>query len=129
MPCVNQNMQNENPFSGQFILIGTVVCDSLNDKVAFGAKCPMISIVDCDELSRSGRLENYVLNDGLNAGAILDDTLTQFGWRDIIVKNALPIAPKDDGWEPEIAALIETAKRIGIAHMVFEPEARAGVLH
>jgi hypothetical protein len=46
------------------------------------------------------------------------------------VKNVLPIAPKNEGWEPEIAALIKTAKKLGIAHMVFEPESeRPLVVH
>lgn len=122
-------MQNNSSFLGQFILIGTVVSEGYNPKVAKGAKCAMISVVDCDELSRTGRLNNYIIDDGLNAGAMLDDTLSQFGWCNINVKSALPIAPKQDGWEPEIAALIETAKKIGIAHMVFEPEAKPTLVH
>ncbi len=122
-------MQNNSIFLGQFILVGSVVSEGFNAKVAKGARCAMISVVDCDELSRTGRLENYIIDDGLNAGAILDDTLGQFGWRDIKVKTALPIAPKNEGWEPEIAALIETAKKIGIAHMVFEPEAKPTLVH
>jgi hypothetical protein len=122
-------MQNNSTFLGQFILVGTVVCEGYNPRVAKGARCPMISIVDCDELSRTGRLNNYVIDDGLNAGAMLDDTLGQYGWCDISIKSALPIAQKEDGWEPEIAALILTAKKIGIAHMVFEPEARPSILH
>lgn len=122
-------MQKNSSFLGQFILVGTVVCEGYNPRVAKGAKCPMISIVDCDELSRTGRLETYIIDEGLNAGAILDDTLGQFGWCNIHVKSALPIAPKDKGWEPEIAALIKTAKKIGIAHMVFEPEAKPTLIH
>jgi len=90
----------------------------------------MISVVDCDELNRKGRLDNYLVDDGLDAGALLDETLGQFGWCDIRVKNVLPIADMKDGWEPEIAALIKTARKLGIAHMVFEPEAeRPQILH
>ncbi|KAF0116676.1 MAG: hypothetical protein FD163_145 [Hyphomonadaceae bacterium] len=114
-------MIQENPFSGQIILIGTVVSEGFNPKVAKGCRCAMISVVDCDELDRNGQFENYLVDEGLDAGALLDATLGQFGWCDIRVKNVLPIAPKNEGWEPEIAALIKTAKKLGIAHMVFEP--------
>lgn len=116
-------MIEENPFSGQIILIGTVVAEGFHPKVAKGCRCAMISVVDCDNLSQNGRLDNYLLDEGLDAGALLDETLGQFGWRDIRVKSVLPIADKKSGWEPEIAALIKTAHKTGIAHMVFEPEA------
>lgn len=118
-------MEQNSAFSGQFILIGTVVSEGYNPKVAKGSTCAMISIVDCDELYRKGTLDNYIIDDGFDAGAILDDTLGQFGWVNIKVKSALPIAQKEDGWEPEIAALIKTARTLGVAHMVFEPEAEA----
>ena len=123
-------MIQENPFSGQIILIGTVVSEGFNPKVAKGCRCAMISVVDCDELDRNGQFENYLVDEGLDAGALLDATLGQFGWCDIRVKNVLPIPPKNEGWEPEIAALIKTAKKLGIAHMVFEPESdRPLVVH
>lgn len=123
-------MMQENLFSGQIILIGTVLSEGFNPKVAKGCRCAMISVVDCDELGRNGQLEDYLVDEGLDAGALLDATLGQFGWCDIRVKNVLPLKPKNHGWEPEIAALIETAKKIGIAHIVFEPEAeRPSVVH
>ena len=115
-------MQEDSFISGQIILIGTVVAEIYHPKVAKGCKCAMISVVDCDTLAESGNLYDYMIDDGLNAGALLDATLGQFGWCNINVRNALPIAEKSEGWEPEVAALIKTARKIGIAHMVFEPE-------
>ncbi len=115
-------MQDNSNFSGQIILIGTVVCEGFNKQVAKGSRCAMISVVDCDTLAINGELEQYMLDDGLNAGMLLDETLGQNGWSDIKVRNALPIAPTDKGWEPELEALIKTAHDIGIAHMVFEPD-------
>lgn len=116
------NMQEDSIISGQIILIGTVVAENYHPKVAKGCKCAMISVVDCDKLAETGHLYDYMLDEGLNAGALLDATLGQYGWIDIKVRNALPIANKDDGWEPEVAALIKAARKIGVAHMVFEPE-------
>lgn len=115
-------MQYTNSFSGQFILIGTVVAQTYHPKVAKGCKCAMITIVDCDVLAKNGHLKNYIIEDGLDAGTLLDQTLGQYGWCEIEVKNALPLAPKNEGWEPEIEALRKTASKIGIAHMVFEAE-------
>ena len=123
-------MQENSSISGQIILIGTAVAEIYHPKVAKGSRCAMISVVDCDKLAESGHLDGYILDDGLNAGALLDATLGQYGWVDIRVRNALPIADKNDGWEPEVEALIKTAKQIGVAHMLFEPESeRPMVVH
>jgi hypothetical protein len=117
-------------FTGQIILVGTAVCEGFDGRVAKGARCAMISVFDCDTLSLMGRLDAYESDDGLNAGALLDATLGQSGWSDIIVRNCLPVADLDTGWEPEVAALILTARTLGIAHMIFEPEAEyPHVLH
>ena len=123
-------MQEDSIISGQIILIGTAVAEIYHPKVAKGCRCAMISVVDCDKLAENGNLEGYMLDDGLNAGALLDATLGQYGWIDIRVRNALPIADKSDGWEPEVEALIKTAKKLRVAHMLFEPESeRPLVLH
>lgn len=89
----------------------------------------MISVVDCDNLSQKGLLDNYILDDGLDAGALLDNTLGQYGWSDIKVKNALPLTSDLNGYEPEVVALIKTARKIGVAHMVFEPSQRPQLLN
>ncbi len=122
-------MIDNSSFSGQIILIGTVVAEGYNSKVAKGSRCAMISVVDCDNLSQSGLLDNYILDDGLDAGALLDETLGQFGWCDINVKSALPLLDDIAGYEPEVIALIKTAAKIGVAHMVFEPSAEPQLLH
>ncbi len=122
-------MLDNSSFSGQIILIGTVVAEGYNPKVAKGSRCAMISVVDCDNLSQQGLLDNYILDDGLDAGLLLDETLGQFGWRDIRVKNALPLSDDIEGYEPEVIALIKTAAKIGVAHMVFEPSAEPQLLH
>jgi hypothetical protein len=117
-------------FSGQIILVGTAVCEGFDARVAKGARCAMICVFDCDTLSELGQIEDYESDDGFDAGAMLDATLGQCGWTDIKVRACLPVAEKPDGWEPELAALIITARKLGIAHMVFEPEAeRPRVLH
>ena len=90
----------------------------------------MICVCDCDTLADLGLMDLYETEDGLDAGRLLDETLGQSGWTDITVKACLPVADKADGWEPELLALIGTARRIGYAHMVFEPESdRPAVLH
>ena len=122
-------MIENSSFSGQIILVGTVIAEGYNPKIAKGSRCAMISVVDCDNLSQSGLLENYLIEDGLDAGALLDETLGQYGWRDIKVKSALPLLDDVNGYEPEVIALIETAAKIGIAHMVFEPSAEPQLLH
>jgi hypothetical protein len=110
-------------FSGQIILVGTAVCEGFDARVAKGARCPMICVLDCDMLTLDGRMIAYETDEGLDAGRLLDETLGQAGWCDIKVRACLPVADVQDGWEPELAALIRTASHMGIAHMVFEPEA------
>ena len=125
--CVTLHMS---AFSGQIILVGTAVCEGFDARVAKGARCAMICVFDCDTLTDLGRMEDYELDGGLDAGRMLDSTLGQSGWTDITIRACLPVAEKPEGWEPELAALIITARKIGIAHMVFEPEAEAPrILH
>ena len=117
-------------FSGQLILVGTAICDGFNPKVAKGARCAMICVCDCDTLIDLGQMSDYETQDGFDAGRMLDETLGQCGWSDITVRACLPVADKLDGWEPELAALIITARKLGVAHMVFEPQAeQPRVLH
>jgi hypothetical protein len=123
--CETRNMS---AFSGQIILVGTAVSEGFDARVAKGSTCPMICILDCDILAQDGRIAGYETDDGLDAGRILDETLGQSGWRDIKVRACLPVAETPDGWEPELAALIRTARHLGIAHMVFEPEAQRPAL-
>jgi hypothetical protein len=110
-------------FSGQIILVGSAVCEGFDARVAKGARCAMICVCDCDTLSQLGQMAHYQTRDGLDAGLMLHETLGQCGWTDIKVRACLPVADKADGWEPELEALIITARKLGIAHMVFEPEA------
>jgi hypothetical protein len=117
-------------FSGQIILVGTAVSEGYHARVAKGARCAMICVFDCDTLAALGKLADYENDVGFNAGLMLDETLGQSGWCDITVRACVPIADKDDGWEPEVAALIGSAKVLGVAHMVFEPESeRPHLLH
>jgi hypothetical protein len=111
-------------FLGQIILVGTAVCEGFDARVAKGARCAMICVCDCDTLTQLGQIGNYETDDGLDAGLMLDQTLGQSGWTDIRVSACVPVADKPEGWEPELAALILTARKLGIAHMVFEPEAK-----
>ena len=110
-------------FSGQIILVGTAVSEGFDARVAKGARCAMICVCDCDTLTDMGQMRNYEIDNGLDAGRILDETLGQCGWTDIKVRACLPVADKPEGWEPELAALIIAARKLGIAHMVFEPDA------
>jgi hypothetical protein len=117
-------------FSGQIILVGTAVCEGFNHRVAKGARCAMICVFDCDTLVAMGKMADYESAVGFNAGLMLDETLGQSGWSDIKVRVCVPVADKTDGWEPEVAALILTARTLGIAHMVFEPQSeRPHLLH
>jgi hypothetical protein len=117
-------------FSGQIILVGTAVCEGFNHRVAKGARCAMLCVFDCDTLIAMGKMADYETEVGFNAGLMLDETLGQSGWSDITVRACVPLAGKSDGWEPEVAALIHTAKTLGIAHMVFEPQSeRPHLLH
>jgi hypothetical protein len=117
-------------FMGQIILVGTAVCEGFDARVAKGARCAMICVCDCDTMAQMGQMADYETDDGLDAGRLLDETLGQCGWTDIKVRACLPVADKPDGWEPELAALIITARKLGIAHMVFEPQAeQPRVLH
>jgi hypothetical protein len=112
-------------FSGQIILVGTAVCEGFDARVTKGATCAMICVCDCDTLVNLGHMDDYETDDGLDAGRMLDETLGQCGWTDIKVSACLPVADEPEGWEPELAALIIAARKLGIAHMVFEPEAKA----
>jgi hypothetical protein len=117
-------------FSGQIILVGTAVCEGFDARVAKGARCAMICVFDCDTLASLGKLADYESDMGFHAGKMLDETLGQCGWADIKVRACVPVADKPEGWEPEVAALILTAKALGIAHMVFEPQSeRPHLLH
>jgi hypothetical protein len=118
-----------NPISGQIVLVGSAVAETQKPKVAAGARCPMVSVVDCDRLIVEGVMARYAEGDGFDAGLLLDDTLGQFGWTDIRVHACLPVAETSEGWEPELEALIGVAALRGIAHMVFEPEATPTILH
>jgi hypothetical protein len=111
-------------FSGQIILVGTAVCEGFDARVAKGARCAMICVCDCDTMAHLGKISLYETKDGLDAGRLLDETLGQCGWTDIRVSACLPVSEKTEGWEPELEALIVTASKLGIAHMVFEPEAQ-----
>jgi hypothetical protein len=127
LPCVAMIMS---AFSGQIILVGTAVCEGFDARVAKGARCPMICVCDCDTLIALGKMADYETEVGFNAGLMLDETLGRSGWSEITVRACVPVADKDDGWEPEVAALILTARTLGIAHMVFEPQSvRPSVLH
>lgn len=108
-------------FSGQIIIVGTAVCEGFDHRVAKGARCALISVIDCDALWDMGRMARYESDIGLNAGAMLDETLGPSGWGDIKVRACVPITDLSDGWEPEVGALMATAKKLGIAHMLFEP--------
>jgi hypothetical protein len=117
-------------FTGQIILVGSAICEGFDARVAKGARCPIICVCDCDTLARLGKMHDYETIDGLDAGALLDQTLGQCGWADIKVRACLPVANLSEGWEPELAALIATARELGTAHLVFEPEAkRPNILH
>jgi hypothetical protein len=117
-------------FSGQIFLVGTVVCGGVVARVARGARCPMISVVDCDRLKAMGQMDQWETEDGLNAGALLDATLGRHGWTDIAVRACLPVEGAFEAFEPELQALVRTAATIGWAHMVFEPACEAPtVLH
>ncbi|GBF58712.1 hypothetical protein PbB2_02400 [Candidatus Phycosocius bacilliformis] len=115
-------------FSGQIILVGTAVCEGFNHKVAKGARCAMLCVCDCDRMEAQGRLAFYETEDGLDAGKLLDETLGQYGWGDIRIKACLPVSDKPEGWEPELEALIGAARRLGVAHMVFEPQSERPTL-
>lgn len=117
------------PITGQIVLVGTAVAEGLTAKVAKGARCPMVSVVDCDRMALEGRMERYEADDGIDAGLLLDETLGNFGWTDIRIHACLPVADTSEGWEPELEALIKVAALQGIAHMVFEPGGTPGVLH
>jgi hypothetical protein len=42
----------------------------------------------------------------------------------------VPVEGRPDNWEPELAALINSAKTLGVAHMLFEPQSvRPSLLH
>ena len=117
-------------FSGQIILVGTAVSEGFDARVAKGARCAMIAVCDCDRLADLNLMDDYETEIGLDAGRLLDETLGRCGWTDITVKACLPVADKPDGWEPELQALIGAARKLGIAHMVFEPESdRPARLH
>lgn len=117
-------------FSGQIVLVGTAVSEGFDSRVARGARCPMICVLDCDRLAADGRLARYETAAGLDAGRLLDETLGRSGWTEIAVRACLPVADRADGWEPELEALIGAAARLGIAHMVFEPGGEPGrVVH
>jgi hypothetical protein len=124
--CVMNAM---NPMTGQIVLVGTAVAGAFSAKVAKGARCPMVSVVDCDRMALEGRMQRYEAEDGIDAGLLLDETLGGFGWTDIRIHACLPVADTSQGWEPELEALIKVAALQGIAHMVFEPEGTPGVLH
>jgi hypothetical protein len=125
--CLTQPMSS---FSGQIILVGTAVSEGFDSRVVKGSRCAMICVFDCDTLVDLGQMDDYETDDGLDAGKLLDETLGQSGWTDIKVRACLPVADKAEGWEPELAALIITAKKLGVAHMVFEPESeRPARLH
>jgi hypothetical protein len=109
-------------FSGQMLLVGTAVCEGFEARVAKGARCPMITLIDCDRLEALGRLSEFENEEGLDAGLLLDATLGRQGWTDIHVSACLPVEGEPDGWEPELKALLRTAAQIGWAHMVFEPK-------
>jgi hypothetical protein len=109
-------------FSGQIIIVGTAVCEGFDPRVAKGARCALICVFDCDTLSLMGQMPLYETEVGFNAGAMLDDTLGQNGWGDIKVRACVPVADLADGWEPEVQALITSARKLGVAHMLFEPE-------
>ena len=127
LPCMFAPMS---AFSGQLILVGTAICDGFNPRVALGARCAMICVCDCDTLLALGQMSDYETGDGFDAGAILDDTLGQCGWSDIKISACLPVADQAEGWEPELEALIIAARKLGVAHMVFESEAQPPrVLH
>lgn len=115
-------------FSGQIILVGTAICEGFHAKVAKGARCALVCVIDCDTLTNLGLMANYESEMGFNAGAMLGDTLGPCGWSDINVRACVPVADKADGWEPEVSALIQSAKSIGIAHMLFEPSSKAPAL-
>ena len=119
--CIEADMS---AFTGQLILVGTAVCEGFNARVAKGARCAMICVCDCDTLAHLGQMDDYETDDGLDAGRMLDETLGQCGWTDITVRACLPFPDALLGWEPEIAALIVTARKVGIAHMVFESDAK-----
>jgi hypothetical protein len=120
--CTTVDMSS---FSGQIILVGTAICEGFDARVAKGARCAMICVCDCDTLSVLGQMEEYETEEGFDAGRILDATLGQCGWTNITVSACLPVAEGPEGWEPELAALIITARQRGIAHMVFEADATA----
>jgi hypothetical protein len=109
-------------FSGQIIIVGTAVCEGFDSRVAKGARCALICVFDCDTLSLLGQMGLYETDVGFNAGAMLDDTLGQKGWSDIKVRACVPVADLTDGWEPEVEALIASARKLGVAHMLFEPQ-------
>jgi hypothetical protein len=117
-------------FTGQLVLVGTARCEGFSNRVAKGARCAMICVCDCDRLEYLGLMEEYLTHDGLDAGRLLDETLGRQGWSDITIKACLPLADQADGWESELEVLIDTAKLLGLAHMVFEPDCdRPKVLH
>jgi hypothetical protein len=111
-------------FSGQILLFGTAICAGFDPRVAKGARCTMICVCDCDTLEALGQMANYETDGGLDAGRMLDDTLGQTGWNDITISRCLPVADTESGWEPELADLIASARRSGIAHMILEASAK-----
>ena len=115
--------------TGQMVLIGTAVCRRSSGTIAKGARCPLISVVDCERLALDGGDQPYLRQDGFDAGQLLGDTLADAGWSDVTIHTCIPVADKIDGWEPELEALIRTAGTVGFAHMVLEPEAEATILH
>ena len=116
--------------SGQIIIVGTAVSEGFDPRVAKGARCAMLCVFDCDTLVDLGQSDDYETDDGFDAGRMLDETLGQSGWTDIKIRAYLPVAEKVDGWEPELEALITAARKLGVAHMVFEPDSKAPhILH
>jgi hypothetical protein len=116
--------------TGQIVLVGTAEAEGFDPRIAKGCRCATLSVLDCDRLQAQGLLARYDTGDGLDAGALLDDTLGVRGWTRIAIRAALPVADVKDGWEPELQALIATARALGVAHMVFEPMSeRPHVVH
>jgi hypothetical protein len=117
-------------FTGQLVLVGTALSEGYSHRFTKGARYAMLCICDCDRLTELGLMDDYVAHDGLDAGRLLDETFGSQGWSDITIKACLPLADRPDGWVSELEILIDTAKLLGVAHMVFEPDAdRPKILH
>ena len=117
-------------FTGQLVLVGTALSEGFSPRFAKGARYAMLCVCDCDRLTELGLMDDYVAHDGLDAGRLLDETFGSQGWSDITIKACLPLADRPEGWVSELEILIDTAKLLGVAHMVFEPDGdRPKVLH